>query len=255
MFNNLQAIYIILALFVLMSVHIFFPQFERVLTRRWPNWVSTSGGLAVGYVFIYLLPKLTVAANHTVDKFPNFPLLSITIIYFFMLLGFVSYWIIDLYSSEDHPLSHHWRKLQSFSFFIYNMLIGHLFVSATHMEPLAYLLATFVMALHLAGLNHQYKMWHPDFFVRVLRWLMPLGIIVGAVGGAEALLPRWVVNPFTAYVGGAILINVVYYELPRSRGVRVKAFLVGVVLFAVINLMIRYMRSGSPQILLSGITG
>jgi len=247
MFDEPQNIYLVLSLFSLISVYLFFPQLEIFLGRYWPSWVSTSGGLAVGYVFLYLLPKLTLAANSIIGQFPSYPQLSITIIYFFMLLGFISYWIIDVYSAEAHPLSCHWRKLQSLSFFIYNLLIGHLFGSSSHMGPLVYLLASAVMMLHLAGLCHQYKRWHPKFFLQTLRWLMPLGIIMGAIGGSEAFLPKWIVLPFTAYVGGAILINVIYYELPRKRTDKVRAFVLGVILFAVMSIGIRYLRSGTPN--------
>ena len=134
-----------------------------------------------------------------------------------------------------------WRRVQISSFFLYALLTGEMVVADPDFVPLAYCLAMSAMLFHLAGMNHLFHHWHPDYFQARMRWLMVFGTLLGAAG---AWLDLWngKLNAFiNAFMGGAILINVVYYELPRQGMRKVKPFLYGVLGFAATIIGVRLM--------------
>jgi len=222
-------------------MHIFYPSISRRVTNIWPNWSTTAGGFAVGYVFLLLLPKLTIVGNKGMAKWPEYPMLGLSVIYLFVLLGFVSYWIIDLLSGDDHPNHSYWRRIQSTSFFLYNVLMGELLATDHNSTPFVFSLTVFSILFHLAGMNHLFNHWHPNFFIKRMRWIMSLGLLIGAMGGYFEVFSNKVIGLATAYMGGAILINVIYYEMPRKKGHNTIPFLSGIMGFLVIITLVRYL--------------
>jgi len=222
-------------------MHVYYAPLSKRISKIWPNWSTAAGGFAVGYVFLLLLPKLTIVGNKGMDKWPDYPLLGLSVIYLFVLLGFVSYWMIDLLSSEDHPSHSYWRKVQSTSFFLYNVLMGELLATNHNATPLVFSLSLLSILFHLAGMNHLFHHWHPHFFITRMRWIMSAGVLIGAAGGYLEIFSGKVIGLATAYMGGAILINVIYYEMPRKRGRNTIPFLSGIMGFLVIITLVRYL--------------
>ncbi len=81
-------------------------------------------------------------------------------------------------------------RLHGLGFIVYNMLVGYLLSSGTTGGVPTHLLVTFVMALHLAGMNHLIRHWSPALFSVTLRWLFVLGLVIGALLGYASLLPK-----------------------------------------------------------------
>jgi len=207
----------------------------------WPNWSTAAGGFAVGYVFLLLLPKLTIVGNKGMDKWPDYPMLGLSVIYLFVLLGFVSYWVIDLLSTEDRPGHTYWRRVQSTSFFLYNVLMGELIATSHDATVFVFSLTVFSIFFHLAGMNHLFHHWHPKYFQTRMRWVMSSGVLIGAMGGYFEIFTGKVIGLATAYMGGAILINVIYYEMPKKRGSNTIPFLSGIMGFLILITLVRYL--------------
>jgi len=222
-------------------MHICYIPLSKKVTSIWPNWSTAAGGFAVGYVFLLLLPKLTIVGNKGMEKWPEYPMLGLSVIYLFVLLGFVSYWIIDLLSSEEHPGHTYWRRVQSTSFFLYNVLMGELLAVNHDATVFVFSLSLFSILFHLAGMNHLFHHWHPHYFNTRMRWIMSSGVLIGSVGGYLEIFTGKVIGLATAYMGGAILINVIYYEMPRKRGPNTIPFLSGIMGFLVIITLVRYL--------------
>ena len=198
-----------------------------------------SGGFAVGYVFLYLMPKLSYYASHQALQVNGYPYLGSTFVFMAMMLGFASYWIIDLRASVKGSTVVN-AKLHAVGFMFYNVLVGYVITRTVSSTILALPLATAAMAFHLAGMNHLIKHWSEQIFHGHLRWAFALAIIVGGAIGVTVNLASWAVAVLTAFIGGAILINVVYYELPRRDMQSVRPFMAGVGMFTVVCFLIRY---------------
>jgi hypothetical protein len=73
-----------------------------------------------------------------------------------------------------------------------------------------------------------------------MRWLFATGVVFGAMGGYLGFFSGKVIGLVTAFMGGAILINVVYYEMPRDGENKMLPFLLGILTFVLIISFIRY---------------
>jgi hypothetical protein len=72
-----------------------------------------------------------------------------------------------------------------------------------------------------------------------MRRLFAAGVVIGAIGGCYGFFSGRVIGLVTAFMGGAILINVVYYEMPRDGEKKTLPFLVGILAFVLIISFIR----------------
>ncbi|RLT99300.1 hypothetical protein [Ketobacter sp.] len=238
---DFEAVITLMALGAISLMHVLHVPVARWLDRVWPNWSIAAGGFAVGYVFLLLLPKLTLLANKSMVQLPQAPMIGVSLLYLCVLAGFICFWIVDLLEEERKEVTGFWRRVQITSFFLYALLTGEMVVADPDFVPLAYGLAISALVFHLAGMNHLFHHWHPGYFQSRMRWLMVLGTVLGAAG---AWLDVWngKFNGFiNAFMGGAILINVIYYELPR-RGIRkIRPFLLGTLAFAATILCIRFL--------------
>jgi len=242
-FNDLT-IYSLSAAIIIALMHINYERIAKHLDRWWPSWSVASGGFAVGYVFLQMLPKLTLFGNKGMDKLPDYPMLGLSLIYVFVLLGFICYWFIDVNSNEETSEKPFWRKIQVANFFFYSILMGELIGSSQLAAiPLVYFLTLSSILFHLAGMNHIFHHWHPTFFHRKMRWLLAIGVILGASGGIFDLFSKAVIGLATAFMGGAILMNVIYYEMPKEKGDKTYPFLGGVLAFALIISYLRYVAN------------
>jgi hypothetical protein len=228
----------ILVILLLASVHIYFNSINTIFNKHFPYWVHCSGGFAVAYIFVHLLPKLVLYANHVVLKLPDYPFLAITLVFFCMMLGFICYWLVDIQANS--LVNEVGIKLHSYGFIAYNLLAGYLVTAGTSSGHVAQVLVAGAIALHLAGMNHLIVERSPALFTKALRWLFAFGVIAGALLGSLDLLPKLTLIVLTAFIGGAILINVVYYELPNNQGRSVKPFLFGVAFFSCLRIIIGY---------------
>lgn len=239
MMQESEALRTSIGLVLIILMHAFYVPISRRLDRFWPSWSAAAGGFAVGYVFLLLLPKLTLLANKGVNVLPDRPMLAISLIYLSTLTGFLCYWAIDLLGADETRNQGRWRKLQVASFFFYGILTGDMIVADPAFVDIAYYAAISALLFHLAGMNHLFYHWHPRFFQTRMRWIIILGTLIGAAGAGLDLLDAKLMGGINAFMGGAILINVVYYEMPREANRKMLPFVLGTVAFATLAIVIR----------------
>lgn len=239
MIQESEALRTFIGLFLILMMHMFYIPLSRRLNRIWPDWSVAAGGFAVGYVFLLLLPKLTLLANKSANVLPEHPMLAISLIYLSTLAGFLCYWAIDLFSADESRNQGRWRKLQVASFFFYGILTGDMIVADPSFVDIAYFMAIAALLFHLAGMNHLFHHWHPRFFQTRMRWIIISGTLIGAAGAGLDLLDAKLMGGINAFMGGAILINVVYYEMPREANRKMLPFVLGTVAFATLAIVIR----------------
>ena len=84
---NLVSLFVL----ILLCLTCFFTgRIEEYLKRRRHYWIPFSGGMACGYVFVYMLPKLTDYANRFYELYGLGVVLFQYFLFFVAMTGFLS---------------------------------------------------------------------------------------------------------------------------------------------------------------------
>ena len=220
-------------------IHVFFPYIEQTLYKYKKIWVSVADGIAVGYVFMYLLPKLTDYTIYLANIKPIGWEFFEYRTYLFALIGFLAYFAADIWSGSENPRTIHWKLVQGLFFCGYNFFMGYILPELPRTGLLPIFLVALALGAHFMGINHLLFEWHSIYFKKVLRWLMAASLTIGWLIGLIIILPKIFKISAMAFIAGAILINVMTEELPYKNKKRYLEFLAGVAFFVIIALIIR----------------
>src|SRR5690606_25615692 len=133
---------------------------------------------------------------------------------------------------EDRAHSIFWLHIASFS--LYNALIGHIMFSREEGSGQSVIMFTSAMALHFLVNDLSSLRRHRQAYRRYGRWCLVLSLLIGWSAGFLIELSRTMEILITAFIGGGIILNVLKEELPEERESRYWAFVLGVVLYALL---------------------
>ncbi|TCL10217.1 hypothetical protein BXY66_2286 [Shimia isoporae] len=207
--------------------------------RRQPDlsrWLlDFSSGLGIGYAFLYLLPKIGTMTIALQTSLPANNVLMQYQLYFYLLGGFLVYYLVDFKRHEARP-SHIGEALNLASFMAYSALIGATVVHLNSDIRGVYLTSAVVFTLHLFGVNNFLFRMYPEDFGRWMRWAFVVALMAGGYAGTQVEKYNPYQSVATAVVGGVIIILSVRLKLPARARVNTKAFLLGVAtaVFAVV---------------------
>lgn len=96
-------IFEIATLVIVAQAHVFAVSFQRRFPKpaRW--LLDFSSGLGLGYAFLYLLPKIGIMTNQVVVRQPDAHVLVEHQLYFFLLVGFLLYYLVDFKAGSARP--------------------------------------------------------------------------------------------------------------------------------------------------------
>jgi hypothetical protein len=218
----------------LASVHLWFPWFDVRYAQGTSFWMGLIGGIAAGYVILYLLPKIArlTAKLSGLDAESELNFLDFQM-YFLMLAGMSAYLVmLHLDTSQTR-----WSVLASaFDYLVhgaYSLLLGYVFVEMASEKDGINALVGIIFAMHLLGMNHVLRAIRTTGFDSAARWAYFLLVLVGAGLGLTTELPDVFVHSMTAFLAGIILVFVISEELPLKYRGRVPWFLLGAALFIV----------------------
>jgi hypothetical protein len=208
------------------------------------HWLSFSGGFAVGYVFIYVMPKLAKKQMILIDA-PDTGLYGFLEhhAYLIALAGFILYYGIDravIYfnNNAQETESRTVAYLHLISFAAYAGLLGYLITEWTFDRLEFFILASAALGFHLLGINyglyHRYKEWYQ----RIIRWILMIATLFGWFIGVTTRVSDNTLALWFSFVAGAIVINAIREELPGSQHGRFWPFLMGSMCFVLITLLI-----------------
>lgn len=195
---------------------------------------SAGGGIAIAFVFVYLLPRLATGQEAVGEARPFGGLIQ-NHVYLAALAGFVLFFGLEQVArrsaaredSGQDP-SVFWAHVAAFA--AYNLLIGYLLV---HHEGGAVDLALYAVALglHLLGVDYGLRRHFQEQYHDIGRWLLAATLLAGwGIGQLTAASPL-VEHVLFAFLSGGLVLNVVKEELPADRESRFLPFLVGVVVY------------------------
>lgn len=241
----------ILAVVVFALIHIFIRKFHFLHTSPHSAWLSFSGGVAISYVFIVVLPKL--ASLQEAMMSPRDPGVYGFLehhAYLLALIGFAFFYglgrITEL-SKRKKDLSTPPSRTLTFAiagemsgFAGYCLLIGYLLVDQPQQRAEALVLFALAMSLHFIGLDHTLAEFYPAVYNRILRWVLVGCTLLGWGLGMLTQLSLTTIALWYSFLAGGIIINAIRQELPEARHGRFLPFLWGGAVFVLLVLMFEF---------------
>ena len=232
------AIYGLLAA-IIASVHVWIGWFERRFDRFEAHWMGFVGGIAVGYVTLYMLPKLSrITFNYMTSPPDDYAYLFQYRAYVILLAGLIAYMMVESASRAGDVGRAAAGWIEAALIALYSFLIGYVAVELPPAQIYLHVLANVTLALHLMGMLHHLRVHHPHTHQGWRGWVYAALVFFGYGVGVVSELPDAFVVGVTAFLAGIILVNVMSDELPKGKEGRMPMFLVGVGCFLVVTLVI-----------------
>lgn len=188
---------------------------KNYVPRKW--WLSFSGGVAVAYVFIHLIPEL----HKITDVAGSSLTFSLT------LFGTVTYFGTAKFVKESK------RTPDSRLAFITQMttLVPYFFTVGYFLERLDTLTAltsyTVAVGIHLVGFGYDQKEDHKERYTYSVVGTLASVLIAGTIASYFYKLDELTLNLLLAFVVGGILLNSIKEEIPTINQSRFWAFAAG----------------------------
>lgn len=224
-------------------IHIFIGQLSllRGIPRSW--WLSLSGGVAVSYVFLHILPELSTHQKTFADGLGVSVQAGETWVYLVSLLGLALFYGLERAvklsrrtSDEDRVESHVlWIHIASFG--LYNLLIGYLLLHREEMNTWSLLIYTVAMALHFITNDFGLREDQKHLYDRVGRWIIAATVLAGWLMGIFITLPQLATGLLFAFLAGGVVLNVLKEELPEERESQFWPFVLGAACYSALLIM------------------
>ncbi|MEB1810203.1 MAG: hypothetical protein LPK26_23375 [Bacillaceae bacterium] len=206
------------------------------------KWFSFSGGLAVSYVFVYVLPTLH-KEQIIVKKYGDYFTME-SELYFVGLIGVLIFYGIQkvVRKAQLNDKTHKARTLfwlQIIFFGIYNMLVAYTIIShdVLGIQAVFYGLA---VGLHFVAVAHDLWREYADIYNHVGRYVLATGILAGWLLGVTIDLSPLIESIIFAFISGAMILNVLKYELPPDDEAHYLTFTIGVVSYTAVTMSLKF---------------
>ena len=119
---------------IIASVHLWMGWFEARFERSENRWIGFVGGIALGYLTLYMLPKLSNVTSSFINANPDVWSVLQYRAYFILLLGIVVYLIFERTSRMSARGAAAARWLEIAVLGLYGFLIGYVAVELPRSE-------------------------------------------------------------------------------------------------------------------------
>ncbi|WP_216829753.1 hypothetical protein [Alkalihalobacterium elongatum] len=206
------------------------------------KWFSFSGGLAVSYVFVYVLPTLH-KEQIVVKKYGDYFTME-SELYFIGLIGLLIFYGIQkvVRKAQLQDKTHKARTLFWFQivfFGIYNMLVAYTIIShnVLGIQAVFYGIA---VGLHFVAVAHDLWREYADIYNHVGRYVLAIGILAGWLLGVKVELSPLIDSIIFAFISGAMILNVLKYELPPDDEAHYLTFTIGVISYTTVTMSLKF---------------
>lgn len=205
------------------------------------RWMSFSGGIAVSYVFVYVLPSLHKYQEEYGDKAGE--LTMETELYFVGLIGVIVFFSIHrlaMKAEKTHPSgegSFFWIQILFFA--LYNMMIAFI-VFGSDIEGVEAVFYGIAVGFHYMAVSHDLWIEDKKRYEKFGRYILAAGIFTGWITGILIPFPSFVLALIFAFISGAMFFNVLKKEIPSEEDANLPAFLIGAVSHTIATLALKY---------------
>jgi hypothetical protein len=190
---------IVVILFAL--VHLFAHKGTRVDKTFCRQLLSTGSGVAIAYVFVDILPKLSkhdVIVKSTLE--PIFPYFE-RHVYVMALLGFLLFFIVDRSKNIVRDKSAYFY-LSLGSYALFNFLVGYAVVDKDNPEVRPLVLFAIAMVLHYFLNDHVLAKEHGKQYDSFAKWILIASLFAGWGMGLVTQLSVTAIALVSAFIGG-----------------------------------------------------
>lgn len=216
-------------------IHQFASKAQQLSFTSHSRLLSAGGGLAIAYVFIDLLPKLSksdlIVRQAFAGIFPYFE----RHVYIMALAGFILFFIVDR-AEKVSPKKTFWLSLSSYALF--NFLVGYAVSDPNNPEVKPIILFTLAMGLHYFTIDYSLSTEHGDDYRLWGKWILIMCLLLGWSVRLWITLAPAAVALVSAFIGGGVIMNVTRHELPANKPNSLGAFLSMATCYTIILLSI-----------------
>lgn len=228
------------------AVHIFVGRLRFLDRTPRSRWLSFAGGVAVGYVFLHILPELGAHAGVLGEATGISPGKAELWIYALSLAGLALFYGLERALSESRDRHKNekgedrpergvfWLHIGASSVLV--LLIAYLMNHREDASAAGLTLYFAAMTLHFVTADFGTRSDHPELYDREGRWVLAAATMGGWLLGLWIDLPELAVGCLFAFVAGGIVLLVLKEELPEERKSSFLPFLAGAVLYALLML-------------------
>ena len=226
------------------ATHVLIGQLRFVDRQPRSRWLSFAGGVAVGYVFLHLLPELAAHGRSFSSELGLEELLAESLVYALALTGLVVFYGTEramkmsrgrrqAEEGRDRPeRGIFWLHIAASSVLIF--IIGYLLNHREDMSIDGLALFFIAMLLHFVTADFGSRHDHPELYDRQARWVLVAATMGGWLFGLVVEIPTVAIGGLFAFVGGAIILVVLKEELPEERQSYFLPFLGGAAAYALL---------------------
>jgi hypothetical protein len=191
--------------------------------------VSFGAGMSSAYVFVHVMPELSVARHSFAETTPLLLWFKGMVVYFVALIGFLLFYALDHLRKSGREFDLH----QS-GFAAYVALAGYLLVN--HLEHKGTALYAIAIACHFLAVDHELAKQHGVAYTQWGRFILAGMSVLGWALGLMIALPHYVIALLVAFLSGAVIMNSTVMELPSEKDGRFLPFVMGGLIYGVILL-------------------
>ncbi|MCE7794431.1 hypothetical protein K8O68_18785 [Salipaludibacillus sp. CUR1] len=205
------------------------------------KWLSFSAGVAASYVFMYILPAL----HEEQADFGEEALTMESELYVFGLIGMLIFFAIQNAASYYRRTEEgkkegtfFWVQLSFFS--IYNMLVAYIVISS-EVEGVQAAFYSVAIGMHFVAVAHDLWLKDNKRYNRYGRFVLVLGIIAGWLFGMFLQLTPLALSIVFAFISGAMILNVMRFEVPLAKNTHFPSFAFGSVSYSIVVLLLKFL--------------
>ncbi|MDQ0429676.1 protein-S-isoprenylcysteine O-methyltransferase Ste14 [Planomicrobium stackebrandtii] len=229
-------------------IHLFSKRLKLLKVLPRSRFLSVAGGISVAYVFLHLLPELSIFQDELQGELENSGLQFLeNHIYVIAMAGLVIFYALEHSVKTSKKKNKHadqpkaatgvfWVHIVTFA--LYNSVISYLLVREEYGDPLGMFLFFIAMGVHFITNDKGLRATHQEEYDRYGRWLLAAAILVGWATGAFADVHEWIISVLTAFLAGGVILNVLKEELPEERESSLVSFCVGLTSYSILLLFL-----------------
>ena len=123
------------------------------------------------------------------------------------------------------------------SFAAYNAVIGLLIHDTVKEDVRGAIIGTIALAMHFVVNDHSLRDHHKTLYDQIGRWMLGLGVLIGAALGHIVHIDRPIVLALWGFIIGGMILNVLKEEVPHVRDSCLASFVTGAIFYAAILLL------------------
>ncbi len=213
-----------------MLMHVAVPYMHFLKSKQRSPWLSLSSGVALAYVFIYLLPKIASSQAKVNELSSQVIVIDQSIIWFLAFMGLLTFYWAGWVADEDNKVGRTKNRtllLYLGGFCPYFAQLGYLVADIPILNIPNGLMIACILLLHSMGINHGIRHNMQRRYDRFLRWAFAASTLAGWL--LCILIDDFAnkVSYWDAFIGGGIIITALKEELPHQSETRFGPLLLG----------------------------